>query len=303
MKGLVADIQRFSVHDGPGIRTTVFLKGCDFRCPWCQNPETIRPVPELQVLPERCIGCGACLEACPNGARVKEGGSIRHLRERCRACGRCARTCYARALVVIGREMDPAEVLAEVLEDAPYYGNSGGGMTLSGGEPLCQPEFSRELLEGAKSAGVHTAVETNLAAAWEKVAALLPFTDFFMVDIKLTDAARHREWTGAPNDRILENVRRLSGEGKPILVRTPVVPGVNDDPGTIGAVADLVRSFPSLVAYELLPYHPLGTGKYRGLGIECRFDGVRSPDPDRMKSLAGEAARRGIAVRIAGKKT
>ncbi len=303
MKGLVTDIQRFSVHDGPGIRTTVFLKGCSLRCAWCHNPETLRPGPELQVLPERCIGCGTCVEACPNGARVEEGGAIRHVRELCKACGLCAATCYAGGLVLVGREMDSAEVLAEVLEDAPFYRSSGGGMTLSGGEPLCQPEFSRELLAGAKAAGVGTAVETSLAVSWDRVAAVLPFTDLFLVDIKVLDPACHRRWTGAPNDQILENARRLSGEGRPLVVRTPVVPGVNDTAESIGAIADFVRDFPSMAAYEILPYHPLGTGKYRSLGIECRFDGAAPPAAGLLEKLAGEAARRGIAVRIAGRKT
>lgn len=300
MKGWVADIQRFSVHDGPGIRTTVFLKGCGLRCAWCHNPETLKPGRELQVLPERCIGCGRCLEACPAGARSKEGGAMRHRRDLCAACGRCAAACAPGALVMIGREMEPSEVLAEVLEDAPFYRNSGGGMTLSGGEPLFQPGFSVELLRGAKEAGVHTAVETSLAAPWDRVASFLPHTDLFLADLKLMDPAGHRRWTGAPNDGILENLRRLSGEARGLLVRTPVVPGVNDSPEAIGAIAEFVKGLPSKPAYELLPYHPLGAGKYRSLGIERRFDGAAPPSPGRMRELAGEAARRGVAVRMAG---
>jgi pyruvate formate lyase activating enzyme len=299
MKGRVADIQRFSVHDGPGIRTTVFLKGCGLRCAWCHNPETLRPGPELQVLPDRCIGCGRCLDACPSGARSKEGGEMCHRRDLCKACGRCAAVCAPGALVMVGREMETAEVLAEVLEDAPFYRNSGGGMTLSGGEPLFQPEFSVDLLKGAKAAGVHTAVETGLAATWDRVEALLPHADLFMVDLKLMDPAGHRRWTGASNEGILENARRLSGEARALLVRTPVVPGVNDDPASIAAIAEFVKDLPSRVAYELLPYHPLGAGKYRSLGIERRFDGAASPSPGLMEALAGEAARRGVIVKVA----
>jgi glycyl-radical enzyme activating protein len=302
MKGLVTDIQRFSVHDGPGIRTTVFLKGCDLRCAWCHNPETLRPSPEIRFLPERCIGCGACLAACPNGAQAIEGGRRVYRRDRCAACGRCARTCYAGALACVGRAMDAGEVLAEVLEDAAFYRNSGGGLTLSGGEPLCQPAFALELLRLAKAAGIHTAIETNLAAPWDRVAELLPFLDLVMADLKLMDAARHREWTGASNDRILENARRLAGMGKPLVVRTPVIPGVNDAPEAIGAIAEFVRGLSPNVRYELLPYHPLGVGKYRSLGVECRFDGTAPPDAARLLALAAEAARRGVDVRIAGRR-
>ncbi len=191
MMGLVADIQRFSVHDGPGIRTTVFLKGCNFRCPWCHNPEPITPRPAIKVFTARCIGCGACLNVCPEGARTREGEAIRYDRGRCRACGRCARACCSGAIALVGRRMEPGEVLAEVMEDAPYYWNSGGGVTISGGEPLCQPEFSREILRNAKEAGIHTALETNLSAPWEVVESLVPWTDFFMVDVKLADPERH----------------------------------------------------------------------------------------------------------------
>jgi pyruvate formate lyase activating enzyme len=300
MQGVVTDIQRFSLHDGPGIRTTVFLKGCDLRCAWCHNPETLRPGPEIRFLPDRCLGCGACAAACPNGAQGSEGRRRIFRRDRCVACGRCARACYAGALAAVGRELDAAAVLDEVLEDAAFYRNSGGGLTLSGGEPLVQPEFAGELLRRAKAAGLHTAIETNLAAPWERVEPLLPFVDLVMADLKLMDAAAHRAWTGSPNDQILENARRLARESRPLVVRTPVVPGVNDAPEAIGAIADFARTLPALAAYELLPYHPLGLGKYRSLGLECRFDGARPPDGARLRALAAEAARRGIPVRVAG---
>lgn len=300
--GLVTDIQRFSVHDGPGIRTTVFLKGCDLRCAWCHNPETIHPRPQLQVFPGRCLGCGACVTACRHGARVREGAEIRFCRERCRACGDCVRACAAGALVMVGREMTVDQVLAEVREDTPYYANSGGGMTLSGGEPLCQPDFSRRLLEGARSAGIHTAVETNLATSWEKIENLVPLTDLFLVDLKLADPERHRRWTGKSCEGILENLRRLASVGRPVIVRTPVVPGVNDDGESISAVADRLRQFPSLVFYELIPYHPLGAWKYRSLGMDYSFDGVRPPSPPLLRELAEVASRRGFPVRVAGRK-
>ncbi len=300
MKGIVSDIQRCSFHDGAGIRTTVFLKGCNLHCAWCHNPECHRPGPELQFFSEKCIGCGACLTACRQGAHVVEDGRRRFLRELCVACGACARSCYAGALVLVGREMEAREVSAEVLEDRAFYESSGGGITLSGGEPLCQHEFAAEVLALAKSEGIHTAIETNMAWPWEHAADVLCVTDLVMMDIKMMDAARHEEWTGASNEQVLANARRLSEGPQALVVRTPVVPGVNDTPGEIAAIAELIRDFPNLEHYELLPYHPLGTSKYRGLGMEYPLEGLQSPAPDHMRTLAAAARGSGIEVRTAG---
>jgi len=300
VNGIVTDIQRFSVHDGPGIRTTVFLKGCNLRCAWCHNPETLRPEPQLQFLPARCIGCGACIEACPAGAHERRGGEHVVHRDRCTVCGRCAEVCYAGALAIVGRTMTAEAVLAEVLRDRPFYETSGGGMTLSGGEPLVQRPFALDLLGRARREGLHTAVETNLADSWDHVAELIPVTDLWLVDIKLIDPAAHARWTGATNEAILAGARRLARDGRPMIVRTPVVPGVNDSAEAIGAVADAIRKFAGLVAYELLPYHPLGTAKYRSLGMPCPLEGLARPSAEHMDALARVAIARGLTVRVAG---
>jgi len=297
VKGTITDIQRFSIHDGPGIRTTVFLKGCNMRCFWCHNPETLGAAPELQFFPSKCIGCGACLETCPREAHQVVDSEHVLLRERCVACGQCAETCYAEALVMAGREATASEVMEQVLRDKPFYDNSGGGMTLSGGEPLFQIEFSLELLRIAKAEGLHTAVETNAAWPWERVAQILPSTDLVMMDIKALDAAKHREATGIANALILENARRLSREARSLLVRTPVIPGFNDTEEDIGAIAELAAGFPNLVAYELLPYHPLGEGKYKSLGMPYRAAGLKTPDKAEVEYLRKSAARCGIPVR------
>jgi pyruvate formate lyase activating enzyme len=290
---MITDIQRFCVHDGPGIRTTVFFKGCNLRCGWCHNPETILPGPQLQVYPDRCIGCGACVAACPRGAP-----SRRNLDRRlCTACGTCARTCYAEAMKLIGRRVAAQEVFAEVIEDRAFYANSGGGVTLSGGEPLCQREFAIEILQLCKAAGVHTAIETNLAWPWEHVEPVLPHLDLLMADIKSMDAALHADWTGQSNDRTLDNIRRLAGQDLPLIIRTPVIPGVNDSDKEIGAIADFVAGLPNLRYYELLPYHPLGLGKYESLGMVSRVPEDLRLDEGRLASLATIARRRGIEVR------
>jgi len=295
--GIVSDIQRFSLHDGPGIRTTVFLKGCSMRCRWCHNPETLRRRPELRVQLDKCIGCGQCVRVCPRHAHVATAGRREFRRELCTTCGRCAEECYAGALTLVGREMTPAAVLDEVIRDMPFYVESGGGVTFSGGEPTEQCQFTCEILRLCRNEGIHTAVETNLAGPWEDFCAALPLLDLVMMDIKMTDPARHRQWTGVDNRRILDNARRLGRGTKPLIVRTPVITGVNDCPEEIGAIARFVRDFDNLVYYELLPYHPLGVGKYRSLGMDPPPATLEVPTDENMRKLAEVARREGIEVR------
>ncbi len=294
---IVSDIQRFSLHDGPGIRTTVFLKGCNLRCRWCHNPETISSGPQLQFFPERCIGCGACLEACRKGAHAVVDGRRRFERRLCAACGECASGCYAGALVLVGREMTVEQVMAEVLADRDFYLASGGGVTISGGEPLFQSHSTAEVLRACKSEGIHTAIQTNLAWPWQRFRAILPLTDLVMMDIKMMDAPAHERWTGEDNERILANARRLSCEQVPLIVRTPVIAGVNATVEEIARIADFVRGFENLLYYELLAYHPLGSGKYQSLGMEPPGAELAGPDRQTLSRLAAAARQRGIEVR------
>lgn len=300
MQGYVTNIQRYSIHDGPGIRTTVFMKGCNLRCFWCHNPETLAPRPELQVFPERCIGCGACFERCPQGAHAVVDGERVFRREMCRACGACAETCYAEALMLIGDLMTAGEVVAQAMRDLPFYETSHGGVTVSGGEPLLQLEFTRAILEGVRAEGVHAAVETNACWPWERMALLLPVVDLWMVDIKTMDDALHREVTGVSNKQVLHNTRLLADAGAPLIIRTPVVPGVNDNADAIRAVAEHVATLRTLVYYELLPFHPMATGKYRSLGMDYRAAKLERPSKEDMTSLADVAKGAGIEVRAGG---
>jgi len=295
-KGVIFDIQRFSVHDGPGIRTTVFLKGCSLHCFWCQNPEGISPNPQVMFYYDKCVYCGNCLQACPNGAHVVKGSSHVFAREKCEACGRCVDTCYSGALVLVGREMTVDEVMKEVLRDKVFYDESGGGVTLSGGDPLVQHRFSKALLTRCKAEGLNTAIETAANFQWRAMASLLPITDLVMMDIKHVDSAKHEKATGSPNTNILENAKCLSKTGKPLIVRVPVIPGVNDATDEIEAIAKFIQGFPNLQYLELLPFHRLGEGKYEALGLKYAASGLTAPTKERLRELASAAKRFGVKV-------
>jgi pyruvate formate lyase activating enzyme len=295
--GIVTNIQRFSIHDGPGIRTTVFFKGCNLHCFWCHNPETLRPEPQLQLFLDRCIGCGECFERCPQGAHVQTEQGRQFLRELCQACGTCVETCYAQGLILVGEEKTVDEVVEEVLRDLPFYETSQGGVTLSGGEPLLQLEFAIAVLARCREAGLHTAIETAANWPWERLAAILPVTDLVMMDVKLMDEARHREATGVSNRRVLENATRLGTEASELIVRTPIVPGVNDNPEDVRAVAAFAAQLPNLLYYELLPFHPMASGKYASLDMDYRARDLKTPDKEQIEALAEVAREAGIEVR------
>ncbi len=295
ISGTITDIQRFSLNDGPGIRTTVFFKGCNLRCAWCHNPETINPRPELQFFRAKCIGCGGCApgpDTTPAGSSASftdDAGVVRHYRG----------NCHAEALVQVGRTVSAADILDEAMQDRNFYANSLGGVTLSGGEVTVQSPFAREALALLKANGLHTAIETNIATPWERIEPLLPFLDLVMFDIKHLNSVTHREWTGFGNELILENARRLGELKLPVIVRTPVIPGFNDEAGAISAIATFVATLPALEYYELLAYNPLGADKYRCLGIPYLLHDVLMIPDDKMRQLARVAEQHGVAVRIA----
>jgi len=306
--GTVTDIQRFSLHDGPGIRTTVFLKGCSLRCFWCHNPECINPAPEIQVLTERCIGCRACIAACAQGALVVRDGVLDYQRKKCVACGGCAKVCYARARVLVGKQMRVGEVMDGVLQDAAFYERSGGGVTISGGEPVLQRDFCRAILERVKAEGIHTALETAGNYRWDALARLLAATDLVMMDIKHISAEKHRAATGVTNERILDNARLLAQTNKPVVFRIPIVPSFNDTPEEVGAIAAFIAELVSLrqrgdradegasISVELLPFHPLAADKYRGLSMDYRGADLTAPSRKQMCELAKTAEACGITV-------
>ena len=278
MTGLVFDIQRFALHDGPGIRTTVFLKGCPLRCLWCHNPESQAFAPQLAFDAARCTSCAACVEA-----RARGVGTLDYLLEVAdfapgAATGTLTAACPHGALTVIGREMTVDEVMAEVLCDEAYYRRSGGGLTLSGGEPLAQPSFALALLHAAKAHGLHTCLDTSGAVAPRWIAAAAEVTDLFLYDYKATDPAVHRRLTGVSNARILANLDDLYHRGARIVLRCPLVPGVNDTPEHLEGIAALAARYPRLEGVEVMPYHDLGRGKAARIGQDFPLPGVPSAD-------------------------
>jgi pyruvate formate lyase activating enzyme len=297
--GVVFDIRRFSIHDGPGIRTAVFLKGCPLRCWWCHNPEGLSAAPEVVWRGERCTRCGACSVTCPEGALAWDGDAPQLDPARCTLCGACADACYAEAREVLGRRMTVDQVVAEVERDCAFYEESGGGVTVSGGEPLAQPEFLAELLERCRARGLHTAVDTCGHAPWATLDRIRPHVDLFLYDLKLLDDERHRRYTGVSNAPGLANLQALVAAGHDVVLRVPLIPGVNDDPESVGGIGAFVTSLPRAVRLEILPYHALGAAKYARLGREYRMaelNGTGEP----VAAVAAALRRLGLDVQVRG---
>lgn len=265
--GMVSQIETFSVHDGPGIRSVVFLKGCPLRCRWCHSPETRLPVREILFRKEKCVLCGACSAVCPRDCRKISGG--RHVFDRsgCIGCGLCAERCPANALRITGKEMTVRQVLDAISGYKMFYDESGGGMTISGGEPLFQPEFTGALLKEAARRGISGCVETCGHGDYADLKLWIPYTKKFLYDYKATDPERHRELTGVDNRTILANLKRLNDAGADITLRCPLIPGVNDSPDHLLGIARTADRLKNIRAVDLEPGNPLTAGKYEQLGL------------------------------------
>jgi pyruvate formate lyase activating enzyme len=293
--GRIFDIQRFSLHDGPGLRTTVFLKGCPARCPWCHNPESQSPAPELIRSPERCVSCGSCAAVCPHELCPDSLDPAR-----CAGCSLCADVCPTGARAITGRSMTVDEVLADVEADRVFYEGSLGGMTVSGGEPLSQVAFLRALLSAAKARGLSTAVETCGAGSRQALLSVAPLVDLFLYDLKTCDPERHRAHIGLPLAPILANLSALADVHPTIWIRIPIVPGFTDDEGDLARTAEIVASTRGVRRVHVLPYNPAGVAKFERLGRGCTVATVAPPTSERMETLAAIFRARGLDTHIGG---
>ncbi len=285
--GMISDIQKFSLHDGPGIRTVVFLKGCNMRCPWCHNPESIAGEKTLEFLSTKCIACGSCVRVCPSGALRLDREGLHLERAVCNACGACAEVCPTHALSMIGRRMSVDEVFKIVVSDKLYYDNSSGGVTISGGEPLIQPRFTASLLQKCREAGIDTAIESNLCVPQQVLESIVPYLNRLYCDLKLYNDTSHRKVTGKSNKAVLNNIRFVSTLGIPIIVRTPIIPGFTDTEENIRSIAAFLATVP-IQAYELLPYNPFAAQKHLDIGIPYGITSDRTSrlTMDILKSIA-----------------
>ncbi len=298
--GWVFNIQRYSVHDGPGIRSTVFLKGCPLRCRWCHNPEGQAAGPEIMALEGHCLACGECRAACPFGPAIDGSGALPVHHPRCTLCGACVDACPSAARQRVGREMTVAHVVEEVLKDRVFYDESGGGVSFSGGEPLTQPDFLKALAEACHGLEIHTAVDTCGYGSWESLRAVSRFTDLFLYDLKVMDDAKHREVTGVSNAPILSNLRSLGQVHGNIWIRVPIVPGINDSAVQLEALARFASSIPGVQRVNLLPYHRAGAEKSRRLGLPNTFEETRQPSAVQMEEYADKFRSFGLQASAGG---
>lgn len=297
--GRVFDIKRFAIHDGPGIRTTVFFQGCPLRCIWCHNPEGLDTVSTVMLFPDKCVGCNSCLDACNRGAISAKGNNLLTDRNRCIGCGRCAKVCPSGARKMVGRTVTTGEVIGEIERDVIFYDQSGGGATFSGGEPLMQPKFLMGLLSGCKERSIDTLVDTSGYVPLETLLTARGYVDTFYYDLKIMDPQRHKELTGVDNQLILDNLRVLAGCHDNVVVRVPIIPGINDDVKSLAMMTEYLIALETIRRVDILPYHRTGSAKYGRLGKEYSLD-IEPPGETTIQEIADCIRQEGFTVKVGG---
>lgn len=298
-EGLIVKIQRYSIHDGPGIRTTVFFKGCPLRCQWCGSPETHNRYPEIGFYEDKCIKeCKECIGICPEGAISISGAKIKIDREKCTNCGECAKACPSGALTLLGYYISPDKLMEEIKRDRQFYDTSNGGITLSGGEPLYQHEFAKEIAQRCKNNGISVALDTCGCAKETSLKEVLKYVDLVLFDIKHMDPKKHRRYTGLNNRVILGNAFRISKEGFPLIIRYPLIPGINDQDGDLESLAEFVKDLDSAKRVNILPYHRMGVFKYGMLGRRFELQDLEAPDRKHLNKTKNFLESYGLEVSI-----
>jgi pyruvate formate lyase activating enzyme len=297
---MIFDVRKYSIHDGPGIRTAVFFKGCPLSCWWCHNPEGQDSRPELVYRKSRCIGCGECAKGCKRGAISLLSGYISVDRADCLVCSNCSNVCSSEALSIAGKLMSVKEVLKEIEKDQPFYEESEGGVTFSGGEPLMQPDFLNALLKECKEGAIHTTVSTCGHARYEIIRRIRDNVDLFLYDIKTLDSRKHRKYACVTNRQILRNLKKLAKNGSQIVISFPIIPGINDDEKNVSRTAEFVGSLPNIQQVNLLPYHRAGIEKYKSLGKPYKLDKIQPPTNKKIESIKEKIEAFGIKVTVGG---
>ncbi len=285
MDGVITNIQKFSTGDGPGIRTTVFMKGCPLRCLWCQNPETWELSPQIAWYESKCVGCRNCIEVCPNEAIKENESGLVSERDLCEACAKCVKECPKEAREFIGERFTVDELVEKIMEDQVFYEESNGGATISGGEPLMQSDFVKEVLKRVKEEDIHTALDTSGYADKKDFERVSPHVDLFLYDIKHSDPDKHKEITEVPLEKILENLKLIDRKETNIWIRTPIIPGLNDTVKNIENISKIIENLENVVKYDLLKYNPLVESDYKNIGVDYPLKNLEEPEEEKMKNL------------------